>query len=108
LVERTRQEVNDSEMQEKFIELIETILVYKFSKLSREDIAAMLRLDDLKQTRVYRDALEEGRQEGKLETVPLLLKAGLTAEQIAEQLQLDLAAVQQLADQGSRGEPKED
>lgn len=107
LVARTRQEVNDAEMQEKFIELIETILVYKFSKLSREDIAAMLRLDDLKQTRVYRDALEEGRQEGKLETVPLLLKAGLTVEQIAEQLQLDLAAVQQVAERGSELKLKE-
>ncbi|WAL62525.1 hypothetical protein [Thermocoleostomius sinensis] len=58
----------------------------------------MLRLDDLKQTRVYQDALEEGRQEGKLEVVPLLLKMGLTVEQIAEQLQLDLAAVQQVAE----------
>jgi predicted transposase/invertase (TIGR01784 family) len=147
LVERTRSEVNDAEMQQKFIELIETILVYKFSQLSREEIAAMLRLDDLKQTRVYRDALEEGlqagrqeglqagrqeglqagrqeglqagrqeglqagrqeglqagrqegRQEGKLAAVPLLLKAGVTIEQIAEQLQVDLAAVQRVADQ---------
>jgi predicted transposase/invertase (TIGR01784 family) len=98
LVERARLEVNDAEMQEKFIELIETILVYKFSELSREEISAMLRLDDLKQTRVYQDALEEGRQEGKLEVVPLLLKMGLTVEQIAEQLQLDLAAVQQVAE----------
>jgi predicted transposase/invertase (TIGR01784 family) len=112
LVARTRQEVNDAEMQEKFIELIKTILVYKFSKLSREDIAAMLRLDDLKQTRVYRDALEEGRQEGrqegKLEAVPLLLQAGLTVEQIAEQLQLDLVAVQQVAEQGSESVSQED
>jgi predicted transposase/invertase (TIGR01784 family) len=113
LVARTRQEVNDAEMQEKFIELIKTILVYKFSKLSREDIAAMLRLDDLKQTRVYRDALEEGRQEGRQEgkleaAVPLLLQAGLTVEQIAEQLQLDLVAVQQVAEQGSESVSQED
>ena len=105
LVEQTRREVDDAEVQQKFIELIETILVYKFSELSREEIIAMLRLDDLKQTRVYRDALEEGREEGreegKLAAVPLLLRAGMTVEQIAEQLQVDLAAVRQVAAEDS-------
>lgn len=64
----------------------------------------MLRLDDLKQTRVYRDALEEG----KLTAVPLLLKAGMTVEQIAEQLQVDLVAVQQVAEQNTGSESRED
>ncbi|MEM9504805.1 MAG: DUF2887 domain-containing protein, partial [Cyanobacteria bacterium P01_E01_bin.43] len=43
LVEQTRREVDDAEVQQKFIELIETILVYKFSELSREEIIAMLK-----------------------------------------------------------------
>ena len=72
----------------------------------------MLRLDDLKQTRVYRDALEEGREEGrqegreegKLAAVPLLLRAGMTVEQIAEQLQVDLAAVRQVATEDAGSE----
>jgi len=108
LVEQTRREVNDAEVRQKFIELIETILVYKFSELSREEISAMLGLDDLKQTRVYRDALEEGREEGKLAAVPLLLKAGMTVEQIAEQLQVDLAAVQQVAAENAESESSGD
>lgn len=61
----------------------------------------MLNLDALKQTRVYQEALEEGREEGlrqgKLTTVPLLLRAGLTIDQIAEQLDLDHESVQQAA-----------
>lgn len=47
----------------------------------------MLGLNELKQTRVYQEALEEGleqgRKQGKLEVVPLLLQAGMTVEQIA-------------------------
>jgi predicted transposase YdaD len=42
--------------------LIETIVVYKFPQLSRKEIERMLGLSDLKQTRVYQAALQEGRQ----------------------------------------------
>jgi predicted transposase/invertase (TIGR01784 family) len=51
-----------SDLQDKVVELIETVLVYKFPKLSREEIQAMFTLDDLRQTRVYQDANLEGRQ----------------------------------------------
>ena len=46
------------------IELIETIIVYKFPQLSREEIEKMLGLSEIKKTRVYQEALQEGRQEG--------------------------------------------
>lgn len=105
LIIRARQEVADAEKKRKFIELIETVFVYKFPDLSREEIEAMLGLNELKQTKVYQEAvqegleqgLEQGRAEGKLAAVPLLLKLGLTVEQIAEQLQLDIDAVRKVA-----------
>ncbi|MBW4623554.1 MAG: hypothetical protein KME17_29870 [Cyanosarcina radialis HA8281-LM2] len=70
----------------------------------------MLGLNELKQTRVYQEALaegieqgiERGKKQGKLAVVPLLLKAGITVEQIAEQLDLDLAAVRQFAEHLNR------
>jgi predicted transposase/invertase (TIGR01784 family) len=46
------------------MELIETIIVYKFPSLSREEIEKMLGLSELRQTKVYQEALEEGREEG--------------------------------------------
>jgi predicted transposase/invertase (TIGR01784 family) len=67
----------------------------------------MLKLSELKQTRVYQEALEEGRQEGvkegKLAAVPLLLKAGLSIEEIAQQLEVEIEAVRQIAQQQSIG-----
>ena len=39
--------------QAAIIDLIETVVVYKFPELSREDIEEMLGLSELKQTRVY-------------------------------------------------------
>jgi predicted transposase/invertase (TIGR01784 family) len=46
------------------VELIETIVVYKFPSLSREEIERMLGLSELRETKVYQEALEEGREEG--------------------------------------------
>ena len=46
------------------IELIETIVVYKFPRLNREEIAEMLSISDLKQTRVFQEFYEDGLQQG--------------------------------------------
>lgn len=44
------------------MDLIETIVVYKFPQLSREEIESMLGLSELKQTKVYQEAYQEGEQ----------------------------------------------
>ena len=101
LIAQVRRETTDEATQEEFLQLIETIIVYKFTQKSREEIAEMLGLSDLKQTRVYQEALEEGKSEGriegKLETVPFMLTLGLSLEQIAEGLGLDIEQVKQTA-----------
>ena len=53
------------------LEFIETILVYKFPRLSRKEIERMFALDDLRQTRVYQETLEEGIQLGKQEGIQI-------------------------------------
>jgi predicted transposase/invertase (TIGR01784 family) len=96
LINRTKQAVSLQLKQQQLLELIETILVYKFPQMSREEIEAMFGLNELKQTRVYQEAREEGEQKAKLEAVPRLLGLGLTVEQIAQALDLDIAQVQQI------------
>jgi predicted transposase/invertase (TIGR01784 family) len=49
----------------EIIKLVETIMVYKFPQLSREEIERMFGLSELKQTKVYQEAFQEGRQEGE-------------------------------------------
>jgi predicted transposase/invertase (TIGR01784 family) len=91
-----RQAIADAITQRELIQLVETIIVYKFPQKSREEIEQMLGLSDLKQTRVYQEALEEGKLEGKLETVPFMLRLGTTVEQIAQALGLDVEQVRQV------------
>ena len=104
LVDRVRRQ-GDRLQPEKFVQLIETILVYKLPNLSREEIEAMFELSDLKQTKVYQEAKLEGIQqgiqqdiqEGKLQSVPQLLALGLTVKQIAQALSLNIEQVRQVA-----------
>jgi len=117
LIIQARQELTDEANKKQIVELIETILLYKFTNLSREEVAAMLGIDDeFKKTRMYQsikeDGLEEGRQEGrqqgiqegrqegrlqaKLEAIPRLLALGLSVEQIASALDLSIEQVQQV------------
>jgi len=99
LIDRTQQEISSQQQQQQLLQLIETILVYKFPTMSREEIEAMFGLSELKQTRVYQEGKEEGSLEAKLEAIPRLLALGLTVEQIAQALDLDVAQVQQVAQQ---------
>ena len=77
--------------------------MYKFPNLSRQEVEQMLGLSELKQTRVYQEALAEGRQEGErriqLQAVPKLLAFGLSVEQVAQALGLDVETVRQNAHQ---------
>lgn len=89
LIVKARQEVGDRNIQCEIIELIETIVVYKFPQKSRQELEVMLGLGDLKETKFY----QEAAQETKLEAVPRLLKLGLSVEQIAEALKLSVEDV---------------
>ena len=50
---------------QEIIDLVSTIMVYKFPQLTREEIQAMFTVNDLKQTKVYQEALDEGIEQGR-------------------------------------------
>ncbi|BAZ32479.1 hypothetical protein NIES4074_49850 [Cylindrospermum sp. NIES-4074] len=98
LIDRTRQELN-SQLQQQILQLIETILFYKFPTMSRQEVETMFGLSEFKQTRVYQETLEEGERKAKLESIPRFLGLGLSVEQIAQGLGLDIEEVRQVAQQ---------
>ncbi|MBD2693592.1 DUF2887 domain-containing protein [Anabaena catenula] len=57
-------ELAQQQSEQAIIDLVTTIIVYKFSNLSREEIAAMLGLN-LEEPRAIRDAKEEGIVKGE-------------------------------------------
>ncbi|QYX30576.1 Rpn family recombination-promoting nuclease/putative transposase [Sphaerospermopsis torques-reginae] len=75
LMQRTKTEISNDSEREGIIELLETVLLSKFSQLTRQEIEAMFLVNDIKQTRVYQEAKQEGREEGReVEATNLLLR----------------------------------
>ncbi|MCT7979974.1 DUF2887 domain-containing protein [Laspinema sp. C3] len=83
--------MTSDEVRRQFIELIETIIVYKLPQKSWEEIEAMLGLSELRQTQVYQEAFSEG----KIESIPKMIQKGISLEDIANILDLPLETVQQ-------------
>jgi predicted transposase/invertase (TIGR01784 family) len=91
LINQTHQKIPDPITQKKVIELIEKIVIYKFPQLSNKELEAMFTLTEWKQTKFY----QEAKEEGKLETIPILIQLGLSLEEIAEKLNLDRDIIDQ-------------
>lgn len=65
LVERSQAE--PEAVRRGIIEMITTIVVYKFTHLSRQEAEAMLGITSLQETRFYQEAKEDGLAEGRVE-----------------------------------------
>ncbi|YAG11146.1 DUF2887 domain-containing protein [Nostoc sp. DSM 114161] len=72
LLARTRQETY-SPVSRAIIEIITTIMTYRFEQLSRREVESMLDIT-LKETRVYREIKEEGREEGREATANIIIR----------------------------------
>ncbi len=94
LIGRANQEVSESPARQGIIEIISTIIAYKFTNLSRQEIDAMLGTK-FEETRVYQEAREEERQAIALK----LLQESISLETIARTTGLTIAQIQQLQSQ---------
>jgi predicted transposase/invertase (TIGR01784 family) len=109
LLEQVRSEPREA-IRKDMIELIETVVSYKFASMSKEEIEAMLTITDseFKQSRFYKSIEQEIEQacvvKGKLETVPEFLKLGLSLEQIAQALHLSIEEIEAAAQATSNPE----
>ncbi len=99
LIERVNQGSGDEIQGRQLLQLIETIIVYKFPNMRIEEIQAMFGLSDLKQTRVYQEGVEEGERNTNLKAIRRFLALGLSVEQIAEGLDVSIEEVRQAAQQ---------
>jgi predicted transposase/invertase (TIGR01784 family) len=95
LITRIRSEIGDESLRVVLIQLIETVIIYKLSHLSREEIQTMLQVHDIRQSRVYQEALQEGIEKGIAiaNDIARLAAKNKSAEEIAKDLKLDVELV---------------
>ena len=99
LLARSSQEVRIPEVGRGIIDMIATIMTYKFINLTRQEVDIMLGVT-FQETRVYRDAKEEGRQEGRQEfgltLVQLLIQQKLGAVSVIQMKRIKKLSAEQL------------
>ncbi len=91
IARQAKVEILDLAIKKNLINLLETIIVYKLPYKSREEIAAMLNLSNLKETKFYQEVFAEGEAEGKAEG---------KAEERAEAKQREKAAILRMSNRG--------
>ncbi|MBI2804697.1 MAG: Rpn family recombination-promoting nuclease/putative transposase [Planctomycetes bacterium] len=104
LIQKVERDFTDSDSAKKVIELVEELLLRRFTELGREEIRKMFQLHDLRKSKVWQEAHEEehqeGRQEGetrtKTELVRKWLARGRSVQQIAELLEIPLKDARRL------------
>jgi predicted transposase/invertase (TIGR01784 family) len=101
MVPRVRASKRSRQFQRLLLQFIETVIVHQFPNWSRAEIEKMLQVTDITQTRIYQEALEEGRKEGiekGVEKVALrLLKMKRPISEIVEATGLTAAQIRNLS-----------
>jgi predicted transposase YdaD len=100
LIGRANQEVSSLAIRQGIIEMVSTIITYKFTKLSRQEIDAMLGTK-FEETRVYRETREEGKEEAQLTIALNLLRENIPIEVIARTTNLSIEQLQALQAQNN-------
>lgn len=100
LLARAQQEISEPEASRAIINTIATIIVYKFTNLSRREVEAMLGMR-LEESRVYREAKEEGRQQEAANLVLRLLlrRCGELSQELSRRISnLPLSVLEDLSE----------
>ncbi len=110
-LERVQRVKKPVAVRRKLVELIETVMLGHFPILTREELERMLQITNLRETRVFQEALEEGLEKGREEglekgreeIVLRLLAKKFSVAEVAEWTGLPLARVKTLKRRTSNG-----
>jgi predicted transposase/invertase (TIGR01784 family) len=114
LLHQAELELANSELGGKVVELVEELLIRRFPQLDREEVRKMFQLHDLRETRVWQEAVEEGIEKGvekgvekgkalaQAELVRRWLAKGMATKEIAELLEISPQQVRRLAKEASK------
>ncbi len=103
LVARARTEIGDEALRADLIEFIETIIMYKVPRLTRQEIKTMLQLHDIRESRAYQEAMEEGEKKKAARAIVNLAAKKMPPEEIAAILEVEIDFVHQVLKDRTNG-----
>ncbi len=107
LVPRLRASNRPLDFQRQVVQFIETVVLYQFPKLSRKEIEKMLQVSDVRETRVFQEALEEGLEKGRQDAIERmalqLLKLNHPVAEVTKVTGLSAAQIRRIKKKQSGG-----
>ena len=97
LVKKSLSVFGDADLGDSVLQLAEELLIRKYAQLGREEVRKMFHLEDLRKTRVWQEAHEEGKSLANRELAQKLLAKGMSPKQVAELTTLRIDEVKRLA-----------
>ncbi|MFQ3612816.1 MAG: Rpn family recombination-promoting nuclease/putative transposase [Cyanobacteriota bacterium] len=101
LLDQSEQQFQDAGLRQQMVSFLETLVVYKFPHMSREEIGKMFSTQDLRKTRFYQEVVQEGIQQGEAEFALRLLhrKVGILPENVTAEIRsLSTEQLEELAE----------
>jgi predicted transposase/invertase (TIGR01784 family) len=102
IVRKASDEPGDSELQGKVIELVERMLLLRFPEFDREAMRMKFKLHDIRESKVWKQAVEEGDALRLKKTVESLLSKRKTLHEVAELLDIPVDQLRKVLDDQKR------
>jgi len=97
LMRKAKSEIPDPDLYDNVIQLIMQIMCRRFTHMNREEISVMLKLDDIRKSVAWQEALQEGEVRGEVRANQKLAKklvsSGKSLKEVAELLEVPVATV---------------
>jgi predicted transposase/invertase (TIGR01784 family) len=100
VVAKAKTDFGDSDLQAKLVELVERLLMTRFTGLSLEEMRMKFKLHDIRQSKAWQqlreEALKEGAERASKRLIESLLASGMTKNEIGQRLKMPLSEVERL------------
>jgi predicted transposase/invertase (TIGR01784 family) len=97
IIPRVKASKRPQKLQWMLIQFVETVILYQFPGWSRQEMEKMLQVTDIRQTRIYQEAMEEGAERKAEAVARRLLGKGMSVAEVAEATELTVDQVRKLA-----------
>ena len=101
VVQKAETEFADGDLQARVVELVEGLLLSRFPEFDREEMRMKFKLHDLRESKVWKEAHDEGDTERLKKTIDTLVRKGKTFEEIADLLDIPVTDIRRVVDNHS-------
>jgi predicted transposase/invertase (TIGR01784 family) len=102
IVRKAKRETSDGDLQRKVVELVERMLLLRFPEFDREAMRMKFKLHDIRESKVWKEAHEAGKEENIKEVIEKLRAKGMAEKQISELLEISISEIRRLANGSAR------